>query len=93
MLKLLLVAAVIALGWWLLVRQRRTARPETLSAEEARALLGVGPDADADAIRLAHRRLIAQVHPDAGGTVELARRVNLARDVALAALSGETSRR
>jgi hypothetical protein len=86
MLKLVVVIGLLALGWWLLFRQRRPAPAQGLSVEEARALLGVAADADADAIRLAHRRLIAQVHPDAGGTAELARRVNLARDVALAAV-------
>lgn len=87
MLKLALVLGLVALGWWLFSRTRRPAAAPGLSVAEARAILGVGPEADADAIRLAHRRLIAQVHPDAGGTAELARRVNLARDVALAALA------
>ena len=50
---------------------------------EARQILGVGPDADADDIRAAHRRLAAQVHPDRGGSVDLARRVNAARDLLL----------
>ena len=35
-------------------------------------------------IRDAHRRLIARVHPDAGGSAELAHRVNAARDTLLA---------
>lgn len=87
MLKLALVLGLVALGWLLLVRTRRPQAAPGLSVEEARAILGVGPEADADTIRLAHRRLIAQVHPDAGGTAELTRRVNLARDVALAALA------
>lgn len=87
MLKLLLLAALLAAAWWLLFRPRRPAPAHDLSLAEARKLLGVGPDADAEAIRLAHRRLIAQVHPDAGGTAELARRVNLARDIALAAVA------
>lgn len=49
----------------------------------ARALLGVEPDADARAIRAAHRRLIASVHPDRGGTEALAARINAARDLLL----------
>jgi len=48
---------------------------------EARKLLGVGPDADARAIRAAHRRLIASVHPDKGGTEALAAQINAARDL------------
>lgn len=90
MLKLLLLVAVVSLGAWLLLRPRRAAG-EPMRLEEARALLGVAPGADAEAIRLAHRRLIAQVHPDAGGTEELARRINLARDVALAAAARRPS--
>ena len=50
---------------------------------EARALLGVDESADAEAIRAAHRRLIALIHPDRGGTEELARKINAARDALL----------
>jgi curved DNA-binding protein CbpA len=57
-----------------------------MSVNDARALLGVPPDADAETIRAAHRRLIAQTHPDRGGTEALARQINLARDMALSAI-------
>lgn len=68
--------------------------PETLSLDKARALLGVGPDADANAIRAAHRRLIASVHPDRGGTEALAAEINAARDLLLAqAAEKDASRR
>jgi DnaJ family protein C protein 19 len=50
---------------------------------EARAILGLDRGADADAIRTAHRRLVASVHPDRGGSADLARRVNAARDLLL----------
>lgn len=77
-----LVAAAIIWGVWILFR--KPARPGPVGdAAEARAVLGVGPDADADAIRTAHRRLAAQVHPDRGGSADLARRVNAARDLLL----------
>lgn len=56
---------------------------ETADVAEARALLGLGPQADADAVRAAHRRLIATVHPDKGGTEALAAKINAARDVLL----------
>ncbi|MEC3912836.1 J domain-containing protein [Sphingobium sp. CR2-8] len=49
----------------------------------ARALLGVAPDADPGTIRAAHRRLIASVHPDKGGTEALAAQINAARDLLL----------
>ena len=51
-----------------------------MPVEDARRLLGVGPKASLAEIRDAHRRLIAKVHPDSGGSAELANRVNVARD-------------
>lgn len=39
------------------------------SDAQARAILGVGRDADADEIRRAYRRLARRSHPDAGGDV------------------------
>jgi CysZ protein len=63
-----------------------TKRRSGLSLDEARAVLGVTPDADIEAIRAAHRRIVAQVHPDKGGTAELTARVNAARDALLKAL-------
>ena len=50
---------------------------------EARAVLGVSRQADADAIRAAHRRLLADAHPDRGGSADAARRINAARDLLL----------
>ena len=58
------------------------ARADTVA--QARALLGVPPDASAATIRAAHRRLIASVHPDKGGTEALAAQINAARDILLA---------
>ena len=55
-----------------------------MDLDEARALLGIDADADADAIRAAHRRLVTRVHPDAGGSAALAAKVNAARDALLA---------
>lgn len=77
----LLALAAIAIAWW---RGRSLNRQSGMNLGEARALLGVGEDADVDAIRAAHRRIIARVHPDAGGSAELARRTNMARDLLLA---------
>jgi len=73
-------------GIWLLVRQRPPAGSPRMDADEARRVLGVGPEANADEIRAAHRRLVARVHPDQGGSAELAGRVNAARDLLLAQL-------
>lgn len=79
--KFLLLIAVLAAAW-LLWRRGRGGRP-SMPVAEAQALLGVGEQAGIDEIREAHRRLIARVHPDAGGSAELATRVNAARDALL----------
>jgi len=65
--------------WW----QKR----DTRTAErQARLLLGVPADAGREAIIDAHRRLIAQVHPDRGGSNAAVHEANDARDVLLEAL-------
>lgn len=58
-------------------------REEDYDVSDARALLGLTETADEEAIRAAHRRLIATVHPDKGGTQALAAKINAARDVLL----------
>lgn len=60
-----------------------TARSGDEAVADAAALLGLPRDADADSIRAAHRRLIASVHPDRGGTEALAAKINAARDLLL----------
>ena len=60
-------------------RPPRLKGPE-MSAEEARALLGVGPDADEEQVQAAYVRLMRRVHPDVGGATGLAAQLNAARD-------------
>ena len=74
---------------WAAYRRKRAPVP-AMPVEDARKLLGVGPDASLAEIRDAHRRLIARVHPDAGGSAELANRVNVARDTLVAELNRRT---
>jgi DnaJ family protein C protein 19 len=76
---------------WAAYRRGRGTAPK-MPVEDARALLGVGADASLAEIRDAHRRLIAKVHPDAGGSAELAQRVNAARDALVAELNRRTPR-
>lgn len=49
----------------------------------ARRLLGVSPGATRQEIIEAHRRMIAAVHPDRGGTSERVHEANEARDLLL----------
>jgi DnaJ homolog subfamily C member 19 len=53
----------------------------------ARALLGVTTSADRNDIIAAHKRLIAVVHPDRGGSADQVHEANAARDLLLAALA------
>lgn len=79
-----------AAGWaWLRSRPGVSvaADPEPASLAEARGLLDLPANADRAMIESAHRRIIGRVHPDAGGSTELARRVNGARDALLADLN------
>lgn len=82
-----LLLAALWLAWALLkpLLAGDSDRPDRRALDDARGLLGVGERATADEIRAAHRRLIERVHPDKGGTDELTRRVNAARDLLLAA--------
>lgn len=84
MTKLLLLAGLAAVGWWLF-RRYMTVTPAKpmMPRDEAARFLGVPSDADVATINEAHRRLISKVHPDVGGNAELAARINMARDTML----------
>jgi DnaJ family protein C protein 19 len=84
LIKLVLFAGLAAIFymWW----RRNVVAASAMRPSEARTLLGVGENASAEDIRAAHRRLIAKVHPDAGGSTGLATRVNAARDALIAEL-------
>ena len=75
-----------AAGWWLWFRtggKLGRSGSGRMTHEEARRLLDVPIDATPDEIRAAHRRLVARVHPDVGGSADLTRQVNAARDTLL----------
>ncbi|MBC2664672.1 molecular chaperone DnaJ [Novosphingobium flavum] len=56
---------------------------------QARTLLGVRPDARRSDILEAHKRLVAIVHPDRGGTNEQVHEANAARDLLLKACADQ----
>lgn len=92
--KLLMGSVLMAGALLWAAHRRRSAAPSStaMPIEDARRLLGVTPDASLAEIRDAHRRLIARVHPDAGGSAELAHRVNAARDTLVAEMNRRTPR-
>jgi hypothetical protein len=67
----------------------RTGNPDSpwtrdgMSADEAREILGVTPDASEADIEAAYRREMKRVHPDQGGSDWMAAKVNQAKDVLL----------
>jgi hypothetical protein len=79
------LVALAGAGWWLWFRRKGPgADPNAaMTYEEARRLLDVPADATREEIRAAHRRLVARVHPDVGGSADLTRQVNAARDTLL----------
>ncbi len=74
------ILCFLGVALWAAYRSQQFRRAR-MPVAEARELLGVPENADPETVRDAHRRLIARVHPDAGGSAELARRVNAARDI------------
>ena len=70
-------------------REERDADTPGMSRREAFEVLGLGPDADETAIRSAHKRLLALIHPDHSGSAYLAKKVQQARDTLLAPSSQE----
>ena len=82
--KLLIALVVIGMVYsWL---RRGVVSGSGMRPAEARELLNIHVGATADEIRAAHRRMMARVHPDAGGSAGLATRVNAARDILIAEL-------
>lgn len=75
-------------------RQQASSHPPAssgkMSVEEARDVLGVGPDATKDDIKKAYHQLMQKLHPDQGGNDYLAAKLNEAKDVLLKHGRGKT---
>jgi hypothetical protein len=59
----------------------RAARQGAMSEDEAYEVLGLHKGASRDDVMRSHRSLIKKLHPDHGGSTDLAARVNEAKDV------------
>jgi curved DNA-binding protein CbpA len=83
----LLVYAALALIVWRMASGRwpweANASTRSQALFRARKLLGVRAEASRGEIIDAHRRLLAMVHPDRGGTNEQVHEANAARDLLL----------
>lgn len=86
MVKLLVIAAVAVFAWKL-VTGRWPWEPKTTTRAQAvfraRKLLGVSAAATREDVLAAHKRLVAMVHPDRGGTNGQVHEANAARDLLL----------
>ena len=86
MVKLLLFAAVVVLGFKL-VMGRWPWEPKVSTRAQAvfraRKLLGVSAAASREEVLVAHKRLVALVHPDRGGSNAQVHEANAARDLLL----------
>jgi hypothetical protein len=81
------VLVALAIIAWRMFFGRWPWQPKVSARQEAvaraRKLLGLGADAHRPEIIEAHKRLVAMVHPDRGGTNEQVHEANAARDLLL----------
>ena len=104
MVKLLWIALLLSLAcrlflgvwpWRLLAKSSPSQGSTSAEAERvrARALLGLREGAPREEIIEAHRRLVAMVHPDRGGTSAQVHEANAARDLLLGDLAAGITER
>lgn len=95
LLKFVLIVVVLSIGckmifgqWpWAFLSGRTTRQQSVL---RARQLLGVDGQANHSEILAAHKRVIARVHPDKGGSNDQVHEANAARDLLLSELPDQT---
>jgi hypothetical protein len=86
MIRLLILAGIVVLGWKLVTGRwpwepKRATRAQAVF--RARKLLGVSSVASREDILTAHKRLVTMVHPDRGGSNAQVHEANAARDLLL----------
>lgn len=88
-----IISVVTPLLQWLKTLQRQTQSAQAqqnksggMSLTEAQEILGVEANASAREIRAAYRKMMQRNHPDQGGSVYLAGKINEARDILLQAV-------
>ena len=84
--RLLVLAAIVVLGWKLVTGRwpwEPKASTRAQAVFRARKLLGVSAAASREDIITAHKRLVALVHPDRGGSNSQVHEANAARDILL----------
>lgn len=90
----LILYAVLAIVVWKMATGRWPWQPRLSSRAQAviraRKLLGVSAGSHRPDIIEAHKRLVAMVHPDRGGTSEQVHEANAARDLLLGELPDHT---
>ena len=95
MLKLLWLIALACIAWRVLKGrwpwQKKPQIRQTFALAHAREVLGVPVGAGRKDILEAHRRRLAVVHPDRGGSSEQVHEANAARDMLLAELTPKSS--
>jgi hypothetical protein len=93
MIKLLIVAAIVCYVWKV-VTGRWPWEPKigtrAQAVSRARKLLGVSAKASREDVLVAHRQLVAMVHPDRGGSNSAMHEANAARDLLLDELPYES---
>lgn len=86
MLRLVILVGLVALGWKLFTGRwpwEPKGAKRAQAVIRARKLLGVSAAASRDEILTAHKRLVAMVHPDRGGSNSQVHEANAARDILL----------
>lgn len=82
---IVIVGAVILIYYWIFKRWpwQPKLSPREQAMAKARETLGVSRFATRDEIIAAHKRLVAVVHPDRGGSSHQVHEANAARDLLL----------